>query len=236
MMSRKREAVLVGIGILAGLALSGPAAQAADYLQAKPSSQPVYVDGQKVEMEAYFIHGNNFVKLRDIGKAVDFGVAYDAATNSVRIDPNAHYQEEVPTPAPSTGITEESVKAALAELRTEYPTGTLYGAFFRSYSNGPYGMAPTNCAGWATLCSDAVFGDLPWRRIENPRWEQLRPGDLIEYDNAYGGHVIVVLDKTDEYIKVTESGINNKARWGGQYFKWWLDEQPGYASYTRYPQ
>ena len=33
MMSRKREAVLVGIGILAGLALSGPAAQAADYCQ-----------------------------------------------------------------------------------------------------------------------------------------------------------------------------------------------------------
>ena len=235
-MSRKREAVFMGIGILTGLALCGPAAQAVDYLQAKPSSQAIYVDGQKVEMEAYFIHGNNFVKLRDIGKAVDFGVAYDADTNSVRIDPNAHYQEEVPTPAPSTGITEESVKAALAELRTEYPTGTLYGAFFRSYSNGPYGMAPTNCAGWATLCSDAVFGDLPWRRIENPRWEQLRPGDLIEYDNAYGGHVIVVLDKTDEYIKVTESGINNKARWGGQYFKWWLEEQPGYASYTRYPQ
>ncbi len=235
-MSRKREAVLVGIGILAGLALSGPAAQAADYLQAKPSSQPVYVDGQKVEMEAYFIHGNNFVKLRDIGKAVDFGVAYDAATNSVHIDPNAHYQEKVPTPVPSTGITEESVKAALSELRTEYPTGTLYGAFFRSYSNGPYGMAPSNCAGWATLCSDTAFGDLPWRRIENPRWKDIRPGDLIEYDNAYGGHVIVVQEKTDEYVKVTESGTNNKARWGGQYFKWWLEERPGYASYTRYPQ
>ena len=236
MMSRKREAVLVGIGILAGLALSGPATQAADYLQAKPSSQPVYVDGQKVEMEAYFIHGNNFVKLRDIGKAVDFGVAYDAATNSVRIDPNAHYQEKVPTPVPSTGITEGSVKAALSELRTEYPTGTLYGAFFRSYSNGPYGMAPSNCAGWATLCSDTAFGDLPWRRIENPRWKDIRPGDLIEYDNAYGGHVIVVQEKTDEYVKVTESGTNNKARWGGQYFKWWLEERPGYASYTRYPQ
>ena len=123
MMSRKREAVFMGIGILTGLALCGPAAQAVDYLQAKPSSQAIYVDGQKVEMEAYFIHGNNFVKLRDIGKAVDFGVAYDAATNSVRIDPNAHYQEEVPTPVPSTGITEESVK-----LRSGgYWTNTLSG-------------------------------------------------------------------------------------------------------------
>ena len=33
----------------------------------------------------------------------------------------------------------------------------------------------------------------------------------------------------------TESGTNNKARWGGQYFRWWLEEQPGYTLYTRYP-
>ena len=69
-MSRKREAVMIGIGILAGLALSGPAAAAADYLQAIPSRQTFYVNGQKVEFEAYSIHGNNFVKVRDIGKAV----------------------------------------------------------------------------------------------------------------------------------------------------------------------
>ena len=235
-MSRKREAVFMGIGILTGLALCGPAAQAVDYLQAKPSSQAIYVNGQKVEMEAYFIHGNNFVKLRDIGKAVDFGVAYDAATNSVRIDPNAHYQEEVPTPVPSTGISEESIKAALWGLLDQYPVGTYYGAYYRSTSNGPYGMTPTNCAGWATLCSDAAFGDLPWRKIDNPRWEDIRPGDLVRYDNTYGGHVVVVLDRTDEYILTTESGTNNKARWGGQYFKWWLEEQPGYRLFTRYPQ
>ncbi len=235
-MSRKREAVFMGIGILTGLALCGPAAQAVDYLQAKPSSQAIYVNGQKVEMEAYFIHGNNFVKLRDIGKAVDFGVTYDAATNSVRIDPNAHYQEEVPTPVPSTGISEESIKAALWGLLDQYPVGTYYGAYYRSTSNGPYGMTPTNCAGWATLCSDAAFGDLPWRKIDNPRWEDIRPGDLVRYDNTYGGHVVVVLDRTDEYILTTESGTNNKARWGGQYFKWWLEEQPGYRLFTRYPQ
>ena len=61
-------------------------------------------------------------------------------------------------------------------------------------------------------------------------------GDLIRYDNATGGHVVVVLDRTDEYILTTESGTNNKTRWGGQYFRWWLEEQPGYACFTRYPQ
>ena len=82
-MSRKREAVFMGIGILAGLALSGPAAQAATTLTATLSTQPIYVDGQRVSMTAYSIGGNNYVKLRDIGKAMDFGVTYDAATNSV---------------------------------------------------------------------------------------------------------------------------------------------------------
>ena len=233
MMIRKREALFMGIGILTGLALSGPAAQAAtEVLTASPTSQTFYLNGQKVEFEAYSIHDNNFVKLRDIAQAADFGVIYNAATNSVYIDPAASYQEEVT----SSTLTEESVQATLWALRGTYPTGTVYGDFYRSYSNGPYGMAPNHCAGWATLCSDVAFGDLPWRRVNDPSWESIRAGDLIRYNNTSGGHVVVVLDKTDEYILVTESGTNNRARWGGQYFRWWLEEQPGYTCFTRYPQ
>ena len=94
-MGRTKEAVFMGIGILAGLALSGPAAQAAEaVLTARPTSQTFYVHGQQVQFEAYEIHGNNFVKLRDIGRIVDFGVTYDGATNTVHIDPNATYVEE----------------------------------------------------------------------------------------------------------------------------------------------
>ena len=106
-------------------------------------------------------------------------------------------------------------------------------------SNGPLNRPFSNCdhcAGWAMLCSDAAFGTLPWKRITDPSWEQIRPGDLIHYDNSTSGHVVVVVKKTDGYIKVTESGLDNKVRWGGQYFKWWLEEQPAYAMYTHYPQ
>ena len=85
-MNRKREAVFMGIGIMAGLTLGGPASAAAQQLTATPTTQTFYVDGQQVQFEAYSIHNNNFVKLRDIGKAVDFGVTYDATTNSVHID------------------------------------------------------------------------------------------------------------------------------------------------------
>ncbi len=238
-MNRKREAVFVGIGILAGLALSGPVAQAATSITATLSTQPIYVDGQRVNMTAYSIGGNNYVRLRDIGRAVDFGVIYDAATNSVHIAPNAPYTEDVIIPAQATPspqvVTEESVQAALARLRETYPTGAVYPTPYRSTSGGPYHRG-THCSGWATLCSDAAFGSLPWRRVDNPSWEQIRSGDLIRYDNSSNGHVVVVISKTDEYVKVTESGLNNHARWGGQYFKWWLEEQPGYTLYTRYPE
>ena len=232
MMSKTREAICMGIGILAGITLCGPATQAAtETLTAVLSNQPIYVDGQQVELEAYEIHGNNFVKLRDVGEAVGFNVYWDGST--VQIESDRPYTGEPPAePALTGGI----VQAAIWALRDTYPTGTVYGTFYRSYSNGPYGAAPTACAGWATLCSDAAFGDLPWRRINDPSWEDIRPGDLIRYNNSYGGHVVVVLDRTDEYILVTESGTNNKARWGGQYFRWWLEEQPGYACFTRYPE
>ena len=241
-MSRKREAVFMGIGILTGLALCGPAAQAAEaVLTAAPTSQTFYVDGQWVQFEAYEIHGNNFVKLRDIGKAVDFAVDYDGSTNSVQINSALPYQEEVtapvqplpPAPAPQT-VTEESVQAALAELKAIHPDGIVYPTPYRSTSGGPYTKG-VHCAGWAALCSDAAFGNLPWRRVDRPSWDQIRPGDLVEYKNPDSYHVVVVVKKTEGYISVTESGNHNKALWGGQYFKWWLEEQPQYVLYTRYP-
>ena len=103
MRSRKREAIFMGIGILAGLVLSGPAAQAADYLTARPSTQTFYINGQQAPLTAYLIGGSNYVRLRDIGRAVDFGVTYDAATNSVYVDPDAHYEQEaVPIAGAST--------------------------------------------------------------------------------------------------------------------------------------
>ena len=60
---------------------------------AKISGQKITVDGVQVNMTAYQIDGNNYVKLRDIGKQVDFGVGYDSATASVRIDTDAPYTE-----------------------------------------------------------------------------------------------------------------------------------------------
>ena len=68
---------------------------------AKPTDQRLTVDGKEVSMTAYKIKGNNYVKLRDIGKTINFGVSFNMATKAVSIDPNGTYVEEV-KPTPST--------------------------------------------------------------------------------------------------------------------------------------
>ena len=229
-----------GLGMIAGALLCGTTATAADYLTATISTQRFYLNGQPIQFEAYAIHGNNFVKLRDIGQAVDFGVTYDASTNSVYIDPNSHYEQEVQeseqTTSSPSGLTEENVRAAIRALRDRYPTCSYYPAPY--VPNNPLDRPYSNCdacAGWAMLCSDVAFGDLPWRQVMNPRWEDIRAGDLLDWHDGTTRHVVVVLEKTAEYVKTTESGRGNMVRWGGQYFRWWLEEQPGYTQYTRYP-
>ena len=58
-----------------------------------------------MDLEAYVIHGHNYVQLRDVGRAVDFGVAYDQGTNRVLVDTSSPYTEESAAPAPSGVVT-----------------------------------------------------------------------------------------------------------------------------------
>jgi len=90
---KNRIAYLVA-GIMLGAVLAGPAASAAEQVIAQRSSQTIYVDGRQTPMEAYSINGSNYVRLRDIGKAVGFNVSYDAAENAVRIVTGEPYAED----------------------------------------------------------------------------------------------------------------------------------------------
>ena len=246
---KKGTAITFALGVFAGLTLCGPAAQAATNLTATLSNQPIYVDGQQVSMTAFAIGGNNYVKLRDVGEAVGFNVYWDGSAVQVESDKPytgvapvgqssqpAQQATVTPTAQQTAAIpTEETVQAALRTLRERDPNGTVWPAPYRSTSGGPYGTTISNCAGWAIMCSDAAFGSLPWRRVNNPTWDQIRAGDLVEYSNNQGRHVVVVVSKTDDAMFITDSGTTQKAYWGGKYFRWWLEKQPGLVLYTRYP-
>ena len=61
--------------------------------EAKPTTSKVYVNGNEVSFIAYNIGGNNYFKLRDIAKAIDFGVTWDGNSNTIGIDTSTVYME-----------------------------------------------------------------------------------------------------------------------------------------------
>lgn len=65
-------------GMVIGAALAGGSIAVAAGITAEPTWQPIFVDGQQVEMQAYNIAGHNYVKLRDMGKQVGFNVYWNA--------------------------------------------------------------------------------------------------------------------------------------------------------------
>ena len=80
------------LGVLTGAVLFGGTVAVAAGITAQPAWSPIYVDGQQVQMTAYNILGNNYVKLRDIGQAVGFNVYYQ---NGVQVDSDAPYTGEI---------------------------------------------------------------------------------------------------------------------------------------------
>lgn len=88
---KKRDFFTFAAGAMLGAALVCTAAAAG--ILAEPSWSPIYVDGRQVDMAAYNIAGNNYVRLRDIGQAVDFNVYYQ---NGVQIESDAPYTGTAP--------------------------------------------------------------------------------------------------------------------------------------------
>lgn len=91
----KRDMGMMLTGIALGALLTGGAAAAG--ILAEPAWSPIYVNGRQVQMTAYNIAGNNYVKLRDIGKAVGFNVYYQ---DGVQVDSATPYTGEAPAQTP----------------------------------------------------------------------------------------------------------------------------------------
>ena len=90
----KHANFLTGL-VVGALVFGGTTAYAAGIL-AERSTNRIFVDGQEVQIEAYAIHDNNFMQLRDIGKAVGFNVYWNAEDRSVQIETDKPYTGEAP--------------------------------------------------------------------------------------------------------------------------------------------
>ena len=89
-------------GFLTCLLLAGVTTTAyAAGIMAERSHHRVVVDGKEVQMEAYRIKGNNYVKLRDMGEAVGFEVYWDSANGCVQVESGKPYTGTTPQKAVS---------------------------------------------------------------------------------------------------------------------------------------
>lgn len=94
----KKQIFTMLTGLLIGAVLTGGSAAVAAGIMAERSHHRVVVDGKEVQMEAYVINGNNYVKLRDMGKAVGFEVYWDSVNGCVQVSPTPakHLQRQNP--------------------------------------------------------------------------------------------------------------------------------------------
>lgn len=129
----KKQILTMFTGLFIGAIITGGASAYAAGILAERSSHRIFVDGQEVQMEAYGIAGHNYVKLRDIGKAVGFNVFWDADSGCVQIETGAPYTGEAPSAeavpsaaAPSdVDAAKQDIVARTNALRAEHGIAAL---------------------------------------------------------------------------------------------------------------
>ena len=158
MKNRIRNLLLVLVGILAGVMLTSEAQAAIARLTATRSNCAVFIDGQRVELTAYMINDENYVRLRDIGAKVGFNVYWDG---TVQIESDKPYTGVAPEkPKPSGTVTlpaDGSQYVPKVGDMIPCTDGTLYKVTNVSrwdanmFSEGPLPPLPTPTCDWSSF-------------------------------------------------------------------------------------
>ena len=148
-------------GLLVGVALfSGTTAYAAG-IMAERSTNRIFVDSKEVQIEAYAIHNNNFMQLRDVGKAVGFNVYWNAADGSVQIETGKPYTGEAPTqtsaaktvtlPTDGSQYVPQAGDVIRCDDGTDYTIKDVSRWNNNAFSSAPLGELPTATCDWSKL-------------------------------------------------------------------------------------
>ena len=128
--------------------------------------------------------------------------------------------------------TEQQAYEKIIALKESYPEGMTWPhANYYGWKGGIY-SGGYGCAGFAFLCSDKAFGDLPARMIEDFTWKDIHVGDILRTD--YNTHSVIVLEVKADSVIVAEGNFNSSVHWGREIT---TDELKS-AAYlmTRYPK
>ena len=154
-MNRSKNTGLVLCGLVLGLSLSAPAAQAVESLKATLSTNRILVDGEEVRLTAYNINGNNYVMLRDVGKAVGFEVYWDGDAKCVQVESKKPYTGEAPVTSAEAKPVEQPAQTDVAAAKQDI-------------------IDRTNALRKKTalLCYVSTTGSCRRRRYEPTRWQR----------------------------------------------------------------
>jgi len=107
-------------GFLTCLLLAGVTTTAyAAGIVAERSHHRIVVDGKEAQMEAYVINGSNYVRLRDIGKAVGFEVYWDSDAKCVQVESKKPYTGEAPVTSAEAKPVEQPAQTDVATAKQD---------------------------------------------------------------------------------------------------------------------
>ena len=92
-MKRKLTSLALLVLLMVGMSQLSASGSESAPVSIKPTTSKLYVDGEIVDVNAYNINDNNYFKLRDIGKALDFCVIWDSDCDSIFIDTRLGYED-----------------------------------------------------------------------------------------------------------------------------------------------
>ena len=143
-------------GMVIGAALTGGSIAVAAGITAEPTWQPIFVDGQQVEMEAYNIAGHNYVKLRDMGKQVSFNVYWDAVNGCVQVESGKPYtgtapQQTAAAPTDGSRYVPKVGDVIRCNDGTDYTIKDVSRWDKNAFSSAPLGELPAATCDWSKL-------------------------------------------------------------------------------------
>ena len=156
-MNRAKNTGLVLCGLVLGLSLSAPAAQAVESLKATLSTNRILVDGQEVRLTAYNINGNNYVMLRDIGRAVGFNIYWDSDSKCVQVESDKPYTGEAPVKSTTTKPVEQPAQTDVAAAKQDIIARASTTSSCRRRRSGPTRWPPAV----STLIPDRMDDETP---------------------------------------------------------------------------
>lgn len=132
----------------------------------------------------------------------------------------------------TTVPTQEQACASILAMREEYPEGARWtNADQYGWKGGGYEMA-RGCMAFAHMMSDAVFGDLPARKVYDITIDDVRVGDVLR--NGWDSHSVIVIEVNEDEVVVAEGNWSGCVHWGRR----WSAEEVAASAYllTRYSE